>query len=418
MIPSNEGHPQAEAAGPAAGQRNGSASLSDRVRSLRLGEPGSSRGGGSRSLTIAWGVSVILLLLTLAMGYRAYRITPASSDEPAQVAEPTRATSTLISPTRAAASGDVVLEAKGYIVAAHQIQVSPKVGGEIIWLDPKLEEGAQYPEGWLLAILEDVDYRADRDRAVATLKNLERLFTRSLELPRPEEVPPSEAKVRVAEANLELQRDLAERAARLYQTRAMSEEDYHQRLLNREIAAKQLAQSRAEHDLLMAGAWKFDKEAAEALKRQAQADLDKAQWKLDNCFIYAPVTGTILTKKAEKGNLVNPLAYSNGLSASLCDMADLADLEVDLSIQERDVSAVFKGQRCTVMPEAFQKYEPFLAKHPHGYDGYVSRLMPIADRAKGALPVRVKVQVPKEEEGVYLKPDMGAVVSFQKPEGK
>ena len=29
-----------------------------------------------------------------------------------------------------------------------------------------------------------------------------------------------------------------------------------------------------------------------------------------------------------------------------------------------------------------------------------------------AIPVRVKVAVPKAEEGVYLKPDMIAIVSF------
>jgi hypothetical protein len=40
--------------------------------------------------------------------------------------------------------------------------------------------------------------------------------------------------------------------------------------------------------------------------------------------------------------------------------------------------------------------------------------MPIADRAKGAVPVRVKVSVPKEEEGVYLIPEMGVIVSFFK----
>ena len=38
--------------------------------------------------------------------------------------------------------------------------------------------------------------------------------------------------------------------------------------------------------------------------------------------------------------------------------------------------------------------------------------MPIADRAKGAIPVRVKVRIPAEEEGVYLKPEMGAIVTF------
>jgi hypothetical protein len=38
--------------------------------------------------------------------------------------------------------------------------------------------------------------------------------------------------------------------------------------------------------------------------------------------------------------------------------------------------------------------------------------MPIADRAKGAVPVRVKVTVPAQEQGQYLKPEMSAIVSF------
>jgi len=46
------------------------------------------------------------------------------------------------------------------------------------------------------------------------------------------------------------------------------------------------------------------------------------------------------------------------------------------------------------------------------YEGHVDRLMPIADRAKGAIPVRVKIRIPPEEEGVYLKPEMGAIVTF------
>jgi HlyD family secretion protein len=161
-------------------------------------------------------------------------------------------------------------------------------------------------------------------------------------------------------------------------------------------------------------------DAAAADVKQAEADLAKAQWRLDNCKIVAPVDGTILKKKAEKGNLVIPSAFASdsGLSASLCDMADLADLEVELDVQERDVARIVPGQRCTVMPDAFQNYEPFLEKHPRGYEATVSRLMPIANRAKGAITVRVALTVPKEEEGVFLKPDMGVLVSFKKAEKK
>jgi hypothetical protein len=95
------------------------------------------------------------------------------------------------------------------------------------------------------------------------------------------------------------------------------------------------------------------------------------------------------------------------LKGSICDMADLSDLEVDMKIQEREVARIFKGQRCRIRPNAYPE---------RIYEGYVSRLMPIADRAIGAVPVRVKFTVPKEEEGVYLKPEMGAIVSFLKKE--
>jgi multidrug efflux pump subunit AcrA (membrane-fusion protein) len=140
---------------------------------------------------------------------------------------------------------------------------------------------------------------------------------------------------------------------------------------------------------------------ARAEVEQAKAEEIKAKWRLDNCTVRSPISGTILKKNAEEGNIVNPIAF-NG-SFSLCEMADLADLEVELDIQERDVSLVYKGQQCEVRADAWPK---------RVYKGEVSRLMPIADRAKGSVPVRVKLQVPPEEEGVYLKPEMGATVSF------
>jgi hypothetical protein len=113
----------------------------------------------------------------------------------------------------------------------------------------------------------------------------------------------------------------------------------------------------------------------------------------------------ILTKKTEQFNIVNPVAFgTNGVSASLCEMADLCDLEVDLSIQERDIANVFRGQKCRVRPDAFPD---------RLYTGVVSRLMPIADRAKGSISVRVSVTVPREEEGLFLRPDGSVLVSFQ-----
>ena len=143
-------------------------------------------------------------------------------------------------------------------------------------------------------------------------------------------------------------------------------------------------------------------ESARAEVKQAEADVAKSKWRLDNCRILAPISGTILKKNAEEGNIVNPIAF-NG-SFSVCDMADLSDLEVSLDIQERDIARVFRDQVCKIRAvDAFPD---------RNYEGVVSRLMPIADRAKGAIQVRVRLKVPSDEEGVYLKPEMGVTVSF------
>jgi multidrug resistance efflux pump len=146
---------------------------------------------------------------------------------------------------------------------------------------------------------------------------------------------------------------------------------------------------------------------------QAKADFDKAKWRWDNREVKAPITGIILSKKTEEGNIVNPSAFSNGLSASLCEMADLYKLEVDLSIAERDIAKVFKDQDCRIRAEAFPE---------RIYLGRVSRIMPMGDRSKGAVPVRVVVQfpaqdakgqpLPMEKQGEYLRPEMGAIATF------
>jgi hypothetical protein len=72
-------------------------------------------------------------------------------------------------------------------------------------------------------------------------------------------------------------------------------------------------------------------------------------------------------------------------------------------VQESNIAKVAQYQRCKVQPEAFKD---------RSYPAYVSRLMPIADRSKGAIPVRIKVQVPADEEGVFLKPEMRVTVWF------
>jgi HlyD family secretion protein len=375
--------------------RSEPASLSDRVRSLRL--PDQPTKSARRGSWIPWILCVILGGTTAVLAYQASN--RSDSPEPKSV-EGTVAAAPAAPQSSAAPSGDVVLESKGNIVPVHQIQVSPKVSGMVEKL--YIEEGKRVNKGEVLAELEKVDYQASRDHAQEALEEARQNL---LELTEYRQIEIAQAKARWEEATA--QRKQLEidhrRSVRLRPTGALAEREYEQAESAYQAMAEHENALRVDYDLLVKGPRDNRIEAAKRRISQAKADLITAQWRLDNCTVRAPITGTILTKKAEEGNIVNPIAFN--ISASLCDMADLSDLEVDLTIQERDVAKVFKDQRCKVRPEAFPE---------RIYDGFVSRLMPIADRAKGAVPVRVKVAVPREEEGVYLKPEMGVIVSFFK----
>jgi HlyD family secretion protein len=376
------------------------ATLTDRVRSLRL--PSQVTAGQARGSRLPWVLCALLLLTSAAFGYRAFTAGRSSPGQPADAAvKPTSADSEAV-----AGSGDVVLESKGYIIPAHQIQVSPKVGGMVTELN--FEEGKQVKEGDVLARIETVNYEADRDHAQAAVRVAQSQIEQAEASTQQSEASMHRAEADMDQAKAKLtqaERDW-DRARRLGPSGAMATSDFdnYKAAYYSGLAAVRSAEAAIAQSKWAKAQSQTAKVQAERNEVLAKADLNKAQWNLDNCTVRAPISGTILTKKAEKGNIVNPVAFN--VSANLCDMADLSDLEVDLSIQERDVAQVLKGQKCRIVSEAFPKHKP--------YEGYVSRLMPTADRAKGAIPVRVKVSVPKEEEGVFLKPDMSVIVSFLK----
>jgi multidrug resistance efflux pump len=253
----------------------------------------------------------------------------------------------------------------------------------------------------VLAVLESTDYAADFERAKATVR-LMRERLRELENGnRPEEIKEAEAELREAEALVPQLEAEYKRVAELRRKNSTTQQEFELTESKYLSQIQRVERLKLAHRLMEIGPRKERIDVAKAELAQAEADVTKAEWRLGNCTIRAPITGTILKKNAEEGNIVNPIAF-NG-SFSLCDMADLSDLEVDLNIQERDIAVIKVGQKCRIRAEAYSE---------RIYDGYVDRQMPIADRAKGAIPVRVKIRIPADEEGVYLKPEMGAIVTF------
>lgn len=391
------------------------APLRERVRSLRLPEVPQGRSGLGG--WVAWVLCVVFASSTAGLSYVVWNQQSAARAS-ADPADPGTSAIASAVPGPEAPSGDIVLESKGYVVPVRQILVSPQVSGQIVELS--IWEGKQVRPGEVLAKLETTDYEHDVRRAQAAVA-LAQHRLQELESNRPKEIEQARAELGEAETQLRQLRSEFERSEELFRKqKVLAEQDYElakskyeaaQRRVERLASALALVESSRARQIA----------AAQAQVELAQAELAKAEWRLGNCTIKAPepepdpqvpsrtrpVVYTVLRKNAEKWNIVNPIAF-NG-SYSLCEIADLADLEIELTIQERDIGRVFLRQKCRIRSEAFPE---------RVYEGYVSRLMPIADRAKGAIPVRVKVVIPPEETGQYLKPEMGAIVSFLKHEVK
>jgi multidrug resistance efflux pump len=173
--------------------------------------------------------------------------------------------------------------------------------------------------------------------------------------PRPEEVPPSEAGVRYAQANLNMQIDFAERNRRLAGTQAVSTEDYTQKRLAVEAARQQLAQAQAQDALLKAGAWQKDIAIALANVALAKAQADQTRTDLERALVRAPVEGRVLQVNVRPGEYVGTPP-----SQALIVLGSVARLHVRVDIDEHDIPRAYKYFREGVPAYASPRGDPAL----------------------------------------------------------
>lgn len=373
------------------------ASLQERVQSLRLGKQ--VRVPPRRSSKLFW-----LIILCIFVGGGAWMwINYGSKFREMMSTSTTPSSSAVIStkaePEKEKTPSNVALEAGGYIVPFQKVQVSPKVGGQVKELF--IEEGQFVKKGSILAKLETEEYDFDFRRAEAIAKLAEAKWNETKKGSREEELSQAEAAEKEATESLKQAKDELSKLQASGNAVTRDELDKAQsRVL---IGIQKLAQQQAMNAMMKKGVRDERKEAAKAEFDQACAEMAKAKWRLDNCNVIAPIDGKILEKKTELGNTVRPEAFSNGLSANLCDMADLRNLEVEVDISERDIRQITNNQKCIILTEAFKDKK---------FTGHVARIMPVASRSKASVTVRVKIDVPETERD--LRPEMRARVQFLK----
>src|SRR5579859_1050191 len=342
---------------------------------------------------ILGGIAVVVLLGLFALAYRLF-----ASDTPE--VEVVRASAQ----TSGDDAGGTVLSATGYIVAHHTINVNSKVTGRLQWIG--VEKGDKVKEGQVLVRLEDQEFRANYDQARGALANARAYLEELQHGSRPEEIQQAQHNLDEARATLANDKLTLDRTKELATGGEVSRQALDDATAKFESDQQRVNSLEKAFQLSKIGPRAEEITRAEGAVTQAQGALDYAKSQLDATVIRAPVTGTILDRTAEKGELVTSgfaSTAAGGPQGSVVSLADLNDLQVELDIAQADFARLGPAQKAKVTTDAYPDKE---------YDGVIAQISPEANRQKATVQVKVQVQNPDKYPEVQLRPEMNATVKF------
>ncbi len=199
------------------------------------------------------------------------------------------------------ARGDLnlVVSANGVVQPINKVEIKSKASGQIEELN--FIEGQIVEKGHFLLKLDQ-----------RTTKN---------------DVDQSRADLAVAEANLKQTENNTIRSRELFEKSLVSEQ---------ERDAANLEFVRAQAQLV-----------------KAKASLSSAEERLTDTRIVAPISGTILSRNVEMGQIIASGTSNVSGGTLLATIADMQEVYVETSVDEVDIGKVSVGQRATVIADAF-----------------------------------------------------------------
>ncbi|MBP7868107.1 MAG: efflux RND transporter periplasmic adaptor subunit [Acidobacteria bacterium] len=358
------------------------------LQALRIEPSRRARHRGRLRRWARWGVALVIVILA---GYFFLRSGMGPGGVEVETARPT--------PPDPKAP-DVVLSASGYVVAKHRINVNSKVTGRIAWIG--VEKGDVVKAGQLLVRLEDEEFRAQVDQAEGAVRSAKARLELLRNGNRPQEIAEAAHRAEQAKAERDIARTTRDRFFTLTNSGVVSKQELDDAQARLDAAEQQYRALSQAAEVVRIGARAEDVARAEGDLREAEGRLAWAKTQLDATLIKAPVSGTILQRVVEKGELVTAQFASGaegGPQGSVAALADLDELQVELDINQNDFGRLSLKQSATVTADAFPD---------RAYDGFIEEISPEANRQKATVQVKVRIRNPDGR----LRPDMNAKVDF------
>jgi HlyD family secretion protein len=242
----------------------------------------------------------------------------------------------------------VVVEAAGTIEPILTVEIKSKASGEVLKAEGQTGDTVQ--AGTLLV---QIDKRSPRNLAAQAEAELEAALSRQA-----------------------IARAQNERARTLFASRTINEVDYEK---------TQLEYANAKADVV-----------------RARVAVENARITLDDTDVRAPITGTIIEKLVETGQVISSPMMDFGGGTSLLKMADLATVQVRALVDETDIGKIGPGKPVTVSVAAYPN-QPF--------PGVVHKIEPQAQAEQSVTTFAVLIRLPNPQG--LLRPGMNADVEIR-----
>lgn len=225
--------------------------------------------------------------------------------------------------------------------------------------------GTAVKKGDPLFKLDDRTQRAELAARQATLAAAQAKLSQLKSMPRPEEVPLAEARVKQAEVQLADMKNSLNMREGVSDKRAISEETVRNARFAVEAAQAKLKESQADLALLKAGAWEPEIAVAEADVASAEAQVAAVQTEIDRLTVTSPVDGEVLQVKVRVGEY----AQAGPLATPLMVVGDVNTLHVRVDVDEHDAWRIkegapakgsVRGNASLSTPLQFVRFEPYV----------------------------------------------------------
>lgn len=298
--------------------------------------------------------------------------------------------------TREIKGGNDSIKISGNIETT-EVNVGFKISGRIISLS--IQEGDWIEKGKVIAKLDDEDLRQRFELARATLKSAHARLDKLMAGSRPEELRQAEAGLHQAQFDLENKQATYGRMKALFERSVIPKEILDNAETGYKIANAVLQKAAENYQLVKEGPRKEDIEDAKAQVEQARASLKLSETQLSYTVLKSPISGVVLVKSGEIGEVVNP-------GTSILTLADLENIWLKAYIPETDLGRVKWGQEVAVTTDL---------RPQKVYKGKISFISSQAEftpkqiqteKERVTLVYRIKVDIPNPDR--ELKPGMPA----------